>query len=253
MFSYTLAQSLIPFFGKYGELFQGLAGIEGCLRASGSVKPDSRVLVIIDWVLVIILELGCCPYGVCSGGCAVAGLSLFPCMHVYRSLHNAYIKTPPSICGPLIVRAPPPTSARFSAINNHARLSPSFITKPQTRPHNGSLHSFSPASRTHSLTHTHTHTQANPVYIVSASRTPVGAKDGALATLSAPQLGVVAVKHAVDRAGIKPEQVEELYMGNVVQAGVGQSPARQVGIGAGCVVFFLLSSSSFFFFWARAC
>lgn len=74
---------------------------------------------------------------------------------------------------------------------------------------------------------------ANPVYIVSASRTPVGAKDGALATLSAPQLGVVAVKHAVDRAGIKPEQVEELYMGNVVQAGVGQSPARQVGIGAG--------------------
>lgn len=94
MFSYTLAQSLIPFFGKYGELFQGLAGIEGCLRASGSVKPDSRVLVIIDWVLVIILEIGCCPYGVCSGGCAVAGLSLFPCMHVYRSLHNAYIKHP---------------------------------------------------------------------------------------------------------------------------------------------------------------
>lgn len=74
------------------------------------------------------------------------------------------------------------------------------------------------------------------MYIVSASRTPVGAKDGALATLSAPQLGVVAVKHAVDRAGIKPEQVEELYMGNVVQAGVGQSPARQVGIGAGCVL-----------------
>lgn len=73
------------------------------------------------------------------------------------------------------------------------------------------------------------------MYIVSASRTPVGAKDGALATVSAPQLGVVAVKHAVERAGIKPERVEELYMGNVVQAGVGQSPARQVGIGAGCV------------------
>lgn len=87
----------------------------------------------------------------------------------------------------------------------------------------------------HALTHSLA-PQANPVYIVSASRTPVGAKDGALATLSAPQLGVVAVKHAVDRAGIKPEQVEELYMGNVVQAGVGQSPARQVGIGAGCVL-----------------
>lgn len=101
--------------------------------------------------------------------------------------------------------------------------------------------------------HALTHTQANPVYIVSASRTPVGAKDGALATLSAPQLGVVAVKHAVDRAGIKPEQVEEIYMGNVVQAGVGQSPARQVGIGAGCVVFFSFFVFFFFFFSARAC
>ncbi|WVQ85477.1 hypothetical protein IAT38_007642 [Cryptococcus sp. DSM 104549] len=73
----------------------------------------------------------------------------------------------------------------------------------------------------------------NPVYIVSASRTPIGAKDGVLATLTAPQLGVVAVKHAIEKAGVKPERVEELYLGNVVQAGVGQSPARQVGIGAG--------------------
>ncbi|WVN85653.1 uncharacterized protein L203_100802 [Cryptococcus depauperatus CBS 7841] len=71
------------------------------------------------------------------------------------------------------------------------------------------------------------------VYILSASRTPIGAKDGVFATLSAPELGVVAVKHAIDQAGLKPESVEEIYMGNVVQAGVGQSPARQVGIGAG--------------------
>ncbi|WWD18122.1 hypothetical protein CI109_102571 [Kwoniella shandongensis] len=71
------------------------------------------------------------------------------------------------------------------------------------------------------------------VYIVSASRTPIGAKDGALATLTAPQLGVVAVKHAIEKASLKPEQIEEIYLGNVVQAGVGQSPARQVGIGAG--------------------
>lgn len=201
MFSYTLAQSLIPFFGKYGELFQGLAGIEGCLRASGSVKPDSRVLVIIDWVLVIILEFGCCPYGVCSGGCAVAGLPLFPCMHVYRSLHNAYIKTPPSICGPLIVRAPPPTSARFSAINNHARLSPSFITKPQTRPHNGSLHSFSPASRTHSLTRTRTHrptpcTSSPPPELPSAQRTapspPSPRRNSVSSPSSTPSTGPVS-------------------------------------------------------------
>jgi acetyl-CoA C-acetyltransferase len=56
-----------------------------------------------------------------------------------------------------------------------------------------------------------------------------------LATLTAPQLGVVAVKSAIEKAGIKPEQVEEVYLGNVVQAGVGQSPARQVVIGAGYV------------------
>ncbi|WVR05668.1 hypothetical protein IAU60_002690 [Kwoniella sp. DSM 27419] len=74
---------------------------------------------------------------------------------------------------------------------------------------------------------------SNSVYILGASRTPVGAKDGSLATLTAPQLGVVAVKHALEKAGVEPKRVEEIYMGNVVQAGVGQSPARQVGIAAG--------------------
>ncbi|CAD6584319.1 MAG: erg10, acetyl-CoA C-acetyltransferase [Tremellales sp. Tagirdzhanova-0007] len=72
-----------------------------------------------------------------------------------------------------------------------------------------------------------------PVYILSASRTPVGCINGSLASLTAPQLGIVAVKHAMDKAGIKPNRVEEVYMGNVVQAGVGQSPARQVVIGSG--------------------
>jgi acetyl-CoA C-acetyltransferase len=71
------------------------------------------------------------------------------------------------------------------------------------------------------------------VYILSASRTPIGSINGTLASLTAPQLGIVAVKHAMERAGIEPKRVEEIYMGNVVQAGVGQSPARQVGIGAG--------------------
>lgn len=74
---------------------------------------------------------------------------------------------------------------------------------------------------------------SNPVYILSATRTPIGAKDGVLASLTAPELGVVAVKSAVAKSGLPAERVEELYMGNVVQAGVGQSPARQVGIGAG--------------------
>ena len=52
-------------------------------------------------------------------------------------------------------------------------------------------------------------------------------------TLTAPELGVVALKHAFESSGIKPEVVDELYMGNVVQAGVGQSPARQVALSAG--------------------
>ena len=71
------------------------------------------------------------------------------------------------------------------------------------------------------------------VYIVGASRTPIGSINGSLASVSAPQLGITAVKHALERSGVKAEQVEEIYMGNIVQAGVGQSPARQVGIGAG--------------------
>lgn len=83
----------------------------------------------------------------------------------------------------------------------------------------------------------HTDTQAslsqNPVYILSASRTPIGSINGSLSTLTAPQLGTVVVKHALEKAGVKPERVEEIYLGNVVQAGVGQSPARQVGIASG--------------------
>ena len=57
--------------------------------------------------------------------------------------------------------------------------------------------------------------------------------NGSLKTLTAPQLGIVALKHAFETSGVKPEVVEEIYMGNVVQAGVGQSPARQVALGAG--------------------
>ena len=74
---------------------------------------------------------------------------------------------------------------------------------------------------------------ANEVVIVAASRTPVGSLNGSLKTLTAPQLGIVALKHAFETSGVKPEVVEEIYMGNVVQAGVGQSPARQVALGAG--------------------
>jgi acetyl-CoA C-acetyltransferase len=73
----------------------------------------------------------------------------------------------------------------------------------------------------------------DPVVIASAARTPMGGFQGDFNGMTAPQLGAVAIKAAVERAGIKPEQVEEVVFGNVLQAGVGQAPARQAALGAG--------------------
>ncbi|VUC35818.1 unnamed protein product [Clonostachys rosea] len=72
-----------------------------------------------------------------------------------------------------------------------------------------------------------------PVYIVSAARTPIGSFLGSLSSLSATQLGSEAIKGAVQRAGIKPEDVDEVFFGNVLSAGLGQGPARQAALGAG--------------------
>jgi acetyl-CoA C-acetyltransferase len=69
--------------------------------------------------------------------------------------------------------------------------------------------------------------------ILAATRTPIGRYLGALATISAPELGAVAIREAVKRAGIGPEDVQEVIMGNVVQGGVGQAPARQAAIRGG--------------------
>lgn len=71
------------------------------------------------------------------------------------------------------------------------------------------------------------------VYIVSAVRTPMGSFGGALKDFSATQLGAVAIKAAVERAGLKPEQVQEVLMGCVLQANLGQAPARQAAKFAG--------------------
>ncbi|MBO0340181.1 MAG: acetyl-CoA C-acyltransferase [Bacteroidota bacterium] len=71
------------------------------------------------------------------------------------------------------------------------------------------------------------------VVIVSAARTPIGSFMGALSSVPAPKLGAVAIKGALDKIGLKPELVEEVLMGNVVQAGTGQAPARQAAIFAG--------------------
>lgn len=74
------------------------------------------------------------------------------------------------------------------------------------------------------------------VVILSAVRTPIGAFQGELSSLTSPQLGAVAVSGAIEAAGIKPSAVDQVYMGAVLAAGVGQAPARQAALGAGCPV-----------------
>jgi acetyl-CoA C-acetyltransferase len=73
----------------------------------------------------------------------------------------------------------------------------------------------------------------DPVVIVAYARTPMGAFQGALSSVKATELGAVAVKAAVERAGLAPEKVEQIIMGCVLPAGLGQAPARQAGLGAG--------------------
>ncbi|HEY2582843.1 MAG TPA: acetyl-CoA C-acyltransferase [Mucilaginibacter sp.] len=71
------------------------------------------------------------------------------------------------------------------------------------------------------------------VVIVSATRTPIGSFGGSLASLSATQLGSISIKSAIEKAGLKPEHIQEVYMGNVLSANLGQAPATQAAIYAG--------------------
>ena len=71
------------------------------------------------------------------------------------------------------------------------------------------------------------------VFIISAVRTPIGSFMGGLSTVSATQLGAIAIKGALVKSGLKAEQIDEVFMGNVLQAGLGQAPARQAALGAG--------------------
>ncbi len=71
------------------------------------------------------------------------------------------------------------------------------------------------------------------VYIISAVRTPIGSFGGSLSTVPAPKLGATAIKGAIDKAQLDPKLVEEVFMGNVLQANLGQAPARQAAIFAG--------------------
>ena len=74
---------------------------------------------------------------------------------------------------------------------------------------------------------------SGPSVILGAARTPVGAFLGSLAPLTAPQLGAIAIRSAVERSGVTADAIDEVFMGSVVQAGVGQAPARQASLGAG--------------------
>ncbi len=71
------------------------------------------------------------------------------------------------------------------------------------------------------------------VVIVGAARTPIGSFLGSLAAVPAPRLGAIAIKAALERAGVAPAEVDEVILGNVLQAGVGQAPARQAALFAG--------------------
>ena len=74
---------------------------------------------------------------------------------------------------------------------------------------------------------------SDPIVILSYARTPMGSFQGALSGASATELGATAVKAAIERAGISGEQVDKVFMGNVLSAGLGQAPARQAALGAG--------------------
>jgi acetyl-CoA C-acetyltransferase len=76
-------------------------------------------------------------------------------------------------------------------------------------------------------------TKRDPIVMVAATRTPMGGFQGDLATLAAPQLGSVAIEAALARSGLAPHQVDEVLMGCVLPAGLGQAPARQAALGAG--------------------
>src|SRR5687768_2059597 len=75
--------------------------------------------------------------------------------------------------------------------------------------------------------------QTKEVYVISAVRTPIGSFGGALASVSATKLGAAAIKGALEKAGVDPKEVQEVIMGNVLSANVGQAPARQAAIYAG--------------------
>ena len=78
-----------------------------------------------------------------------------------------------------------------------------------------------------------TFSESDPIVILSYARTPMGAFQGQLAGATATELGATAVRAAIERAGVSGDQVDKIFMGCVLPAGLGQAPARQAALGAG--------------------
>src|SRR6059058_3331452 len=74
------------------------------------------------------------------------------------------------------------------------------------------------------------------IVILGGARTPIGSFQGTLSSIAAPKLGSIAIKCALENSGVTADQIEQVIMGNVLQAAIGQAPARQAGIGAGIPV-----------------
>ena len=89
----------------------------------------------------------------------------------------------------------------------------------------------------------------NEVVVASAVRTPMGSFQSSFSSLPATQLGSIAIKSAVDEAGLKSEDVQEVYMGNVLQAGQGQAPARQAALGICQIYHINILLNGFLIFW----
>src|SRR5271165_807679 len=112
----------------------------------------------------------------------------------------------------------------------------SSTTPPRPAACSAAASSPGPAPRPRSPLQPHRGTllmSADPIVIASYARTPMGGFQGSLAGASATQLGAAAVRAAVDRAGVAGEQVDQIVMGCVLPAGLGQAPARQAALGAG--------------------
>src|SRR5215469_6979392 len=106
------------------------------------------------------------------------------------------------------------------------RMKPKTMLSPPTPPGSATCPlSYRASSRSSNMSDAN-----DPIVIVAAARTPIAAFQGDFTALSAPQLGAAAIEAAVQRAGLKPEQIDEAVMGCVLPAGQGQAPARQAAL-----------------------